>query len=145
MTDIDVHALTAWNATWHGCHASGYGGFNWTRLWHRYCRQDQRSFQCALWHESTLCGLALGTVPRGHSHLTIRFIEGRPQGHPLRGHVARIVLASAEYYAAGLELPQIRLENPAPGLVDWYRNLGFTLAFREGAVRYLAMELLAPE
>lgn len=88
-----------------------------------------------------LCGLAIGTVPRGHSHLTIRYMEGRPQGHPLKGHVARIVIAGAEYYASGLDLPQVRIENPAPGLERWYRELGFTLAFRQGAARYLAMDL----
>jgi hypothetical protein len=100
-----------------------------------------RSFRCALWHASVLCGMAIGTVPRGHSHLTLRYIEARPQGHPLRGHIARLVTMAAMYYARGLQLPQMRIENPAPALEDWYRQLGFGLAFQEGAVRYLAMSL----
>jgi hypothetical protein len=141
ITDIDAEALHASRATWEGRHPSGYGGFDWMYLWHRYCRQEVRNFHCALWHGPTLCGLAIGTVPRGHSHLTIRLIEGRPQGHPLRGFVGRIALGSAEYYARALELPQLRIENPAPGLEQWYRQLGFTLAFRQGAVRYLAKDL----
>jgi hypothetical protein len=141
ITDIDDAALSAFAVTWHGGHWSGYGGFDWVHLWHRFGRQEGRSFHCALWHGSVLCGLAIGSVPRGHSHLTIRYIEGRPQVHPLRGHVARTALSAAEYYADGLGVPRIRLENPAPDLERWYRELGFTLAYREGAVRYLAMEL----
>jgi hypothetical protein len=141
ITGIDASALNTCAATWQGCHPSGYGGFEWKYLWHRYCRQEVRSFHCALWHGSTLCGLAIGSVPRGHSHLTLRYMEGRPQGHPLRGHVARIVLAAAEHYGRALDVPQLRIENPAPGLEQRYRELGFTLAFRQGAARYLAMDI----
>lgn len=141
VTDIDSKALSAYTTTWKGRHPTGYGGFDWVQLWHRLCRHDRRSFHCALWHQSVLCGLAIGTVPRGHSVLTLRCMEGRPNGHPLQGHVARIVLAAAEYYAAGLSVPQIRIENPAPGVEALYRGLGFTLASREGAVRYLVMDL----
>jgi hypothetical protein len=141
ITDIDGAALAAFAATWQGCHWSGYGGFDWVHLWHRFGRQEDRSFHCALWHESVLCGLAIGSVPRGHSHLTIRNLESRPQGHPLRGHVAQIALAAAVYYAKALALPQVRLENPATGLEGWYGQIGFTLAYRQGAVRYLAMDV----
>ncbi|HEX6037955.1 hypothetical protein [Longimicrobium sp.] len=141
LTEIDSTALRAWSSTWEGHHWSGYGGMDWIRIWHRLGRQEQRNFHCALWHESLLCGLLIGTVPRGHSHLTIRIIEARPQGHPLKGHVARIALSAAEVYADALALPEVRLENPAPALEHWYRGLGFTLAYREGVVRYLAMRL----
>lgn len=145
MTEIDASALAAFKDTWQGWHWSGYGGMNWVDLWHRFARQEHRSFHCAVWYGDVLCGLAIGSVPRGHSYLTIRFIEGRPQGHPLRGHVARITLAAGRYYAEGLLLPQIRLENPAPALADWYGRLGFTIAYREGVVRYLAMDLQGNE
>jgi hypothetical protein len=50
-------------------------------------------------------------------------------------------LTSAEYYAEGLVLPQLRIENPAPGVEAIYRKLGFTLAFQQGVVRYLAKNL----
>lgn len=71
----------------------------------------------------------------------MRYIEAKPQGHPLQGSIAQIVLLAAEYYARGLRLPQIRLENPAPGLEVRYRDLGFCLAYREGTIRYMAMNL----
>lgn len=141
VREIDLAALVAFKQSWEGRHRSGYGGFDWPYLWYRYCRQEVRSFHCALWHDSTLCGLAIGSVPRGHSFLTLRYMEGRPQGHPLQGHVAQLALAAAEHYARGLALPQVRLENPAPGLEDSYRRFGFALAYREGAIRYLAKEL----
>jgi hypothetical protein len=143
ITEIDHPALAAFTQTWEGRHWSGYGGVDWVHLWHRLGRRS-RSFHCALWHESTLCGMGIGSVPRGHSHLTIHYIEARPQGHPLRGHVARIALAAARHYANALVLPQIRLENPAPDLEGWYRQFGFTLAYRQGAIRYLAM-VLSPD
>lgn len=143
VEEIDSAALAVWSESWNGRNWSGYGGFDWVNLWHRYGRQEHRSFHCALWHGSVLCGLAIGSVPRGHSHLTIRCIEGRPQGHPLRGNVAWLVLSAAAFYARGLTLPQLRLENPAPALENMYRKLGFTLAYRQGAVRYLAY-LLPP-
>ncbi len=144
ITDIGPEALTVFSVTWEGRHPSGYGGFDWVQLWHRFCRQERRSFQCALWYDSTLCGLAIGTVPRGHGFLALRYMEGRPQVHPLQGHVARIVLAAAEYYAEGLALPQVRIENPAPGVEALYRALGFTLASRKGVVRYLVKDLPHP-
>lgn len=144
ITEIDAAALAVFTETWTGRHWSGYGGVDWVYLWHRLGRQEYRNFHCALWHGPVLCGLAIGSVQRGHSHLTIRYIEGNPQGHPLRGRVAQIVLAAGRYYADALSLPQIRLENPAPALAGWYQRLGFTLAYREGAVRYLAMDLRAP-
>lgn len=141
ITDIDASALSACADTWKGHHPSGYGGYEWPYLWHRFCRQEYRSFHCALWHGPMLCALAIGSVPRGHSHLTMRFMESRPQGQPLKGYVARIILVGARFYALGLGLPQIRLENPAPGLDRWYRALGFDLALQQGAIRYLAMNL----
>jgi hypothetical protein len=55
--------------------------------------------------------------------------------------VARITLATAAHYAIGLSVSQIRIENPAPGIVPLYRNLGYIIAFREGVVRYLALNL----
>lgn len=141
ITDLDAVALRAYRETWTGRHPSGYGGFDWVYLWHRHCRQEVKSFRCAIWSGSMLCGMAIGTISKGHSHLTIRYVEGRPQGHPLRGHVARTALGAAEYYARALNLPQVRIENPAPALEAWYRHLGFGLAFKEGAVRYLAMSI----
>lgn len=141
LTEIDTAVLAVWAETWEGRHWSGYGGFDWANLWHRHGRQEHRSFQCALWHESVLCGLAIGSVSRGHNYLTVRCIEARPQGHPLKGHVAQIILLAAEYYGRALALPQVRLENPAFGLEGFYQALGFSLAYREGVVRYLAMQL----
>lgn len=145
VAEIDPPTLAAFKQTWAGRHWSGYGGLDWVYLWHRLARQEHRNFHCALWKDTMLCGMAIGSVPRGHSFLTIRLIEGRPQGHPLKGHVARITLAAARYYAEGLLLPQVRLENPAPALENWYRQLGFTVAYREGVVRYLAMDLQGDE
>lgn len=141
ITGIDAVALATYRATWEGLHPSGYGGFEWVQLWHRHCPQRVRSFHCALWHGSVLCGLALGTVPRSHRFLTIRCMEGQPGGHPLRGKVARIVPGTAEYYASSLAVPRVRIENPAPGLVMMYRDLGYSLALREGATRYPVLNL----
>lgn len=145
ITGIDVSALRAFRLSWRGNHPSGYGGFDWVRIWHRYGHEKRRTFHCALWSGSLLCGMMIGTLPRSHAHLTIRYLEGRPGGHPIRGTVARIALMTAQEYAEVLQVPWLRLENPVAGLEPFYRRLGFTIGYNRGKVRYLAKPVLPKE
>lgn len=141
VTGIDDAALRVFQTDWRGHHPSGYGGFNWEQLWYRYCHHERRTFHCALWYGEVLCGMAVGTVPRTLAFLKMRYLEGRPGGHPLRGKVAEIALLGANRYATALGVPEIRLEDPAPGLVPMYQSLGFGSVLRERGVRYLLMQI----
>lgn len=139
--EVDQAAIRTWRCTWKGIHPSGYGGFEWDRLWFRYCRSS-RSFSAGLWHDEILCGLAIGTIPAGRTRLTLRYMEAKPNPpNPLLGHVMRMVAAAAEYYSRGLALPLLEVENPAPGLVGRYRAQGFVLAYSRAGARYLGKQL----
>jgi hypothetical protein len=142
LTDITPVALTAWRRTWEGCHPSGYGAFPWERLWFGHCRYRPNAFHVAIWSGETLCGLAVGTLRIERNCLTLRYMESRPNDpNPLRRKVTALVAIAAEYYAAGLGLPTLEIQDPAPGLVDRYRAHGFTLAYSHGQTRYLAKRL----
>jgi hypothetical protein len=78
ITDITSDARTAWRKTWEGRHPSGYGEFPWERLWFRHCRYSAEAFQMAIWSHETLCGLAIGTIPKARRRLTLRYMEAKP-------------------------------------------------------------------
>lgn len=141
LADIDRAALQAWSATWAGLHPSGYGAFPWGRIAAAYCRHP-RNFQVALWVDGLLCGLAVGTVQRDHSRLSLDYLARKQNTpNPLAGEVTGIVAAAALYYAAALNIPLLEISNPAPGLEARYRAAGFTLAYNRGSTRYLARTL----
>jgi hypothetical protein len=141
LAEIDSEALHAWSSTWAGLHPSGYGAFQWDRIAARYCRRS-RNFHVALWADGVLCALAVGTVRRDHSRLSLDYVSRKQNApNPLAGEVIGIVTAAAIYYCAGLGIPLIEISNPAPGLEDRYRAAGFTLAYNRGPKRYLARTL----
>lgn len=141
LGDIDRQALHAWSATWAGVHPSGYGAFRWDRIAARYCRHP-RNFQAALWADGNLCALAVGTLRRDHSRLSLDYLARKQNApNPLAGEVTGIVTAAAVYYCAALAVPLVEVSNPAPGLEEWYRAAGFTLAYNRGSKRYLARNL----
>lgn len=141
LTDIDRNALETWSRTWAGLHRSGYGAFPWKRLAARYCRRP-RNFQAALWSDGILCALAVGTVQRDHSRLSLDYLARKQNDpNPLAGEVTGIVTAAALYYCAALEIPLIEISNPAPGLESRYQAAGFDLAYKRGSTRYLARNL----
>ncbi len=141
LDDIGRHAIQAWSRTWAGLHPSGYGAFPWGRIAADYGRQP-RNFQAALWAEDILCGLAVGTVQRDHSRLSLDYLARKQnEPNPLAGEVTGIVTSAALYYCAALEIPLLEISNPAPGLVRRYRAAGFTLAYNRGSTRYLARQL----
>lgn len=142
ITDITADARTTWRKTWEGRHPSGYGEFPWERLWFRHCRYSAEAFQMAIWSHETLCGLAIGTIPKARRRLTLRYMEAKPNDpNPLRGKIMGLVAIAAEYYTAGLDLPLLELQDPAPGLVTRYQAHGFTLAHSQGHTRYLVKRL----
>ena len=136
VREMDRPAIAYWRKRWAGhVHPSGYGGWDWERLWHSV-KYEPESPRCAVWCGEKLCGLAVGYTRS--DRVVVTHLEGDPLGHPLRGAITRIVLPSMEYYARGLEIPYVALENPAEDLEGWYRNHGFTLAYSRAGNRYLS-------
>ena len=126
MTEIDAAALTEWSNHWHNF-LRGHGGWDWSRIatYYRIMRDD--SFEVAIWHDTTLCGLAAGMGPR-YGRVEVDLIEGSwDRHHPLKGAVRYAVMEAAKAYAVSLGLDELRLNYPAPGLLTKYEQMGFTL------------------
>jgi hypothetical protein len=141
LTDVDRAAIHAWSTTWAGLHPSGYGAFEWGRIAAKYGHRP-RNFQAALWADGILCALAVGTLQRDHSRLSLDYLARKQNDpNPLAGEVTGIVTAAALYYCAALDVPLLEISNPAPGLERRYRAAGFTLAYNRGLTRYLARTL----
>lgn len=91
-------------------------------------KRDTRYFDLSLWYDHELCGLCYAT-PRA-STLTIKIVllEGKPDGtHPLKGQVAGLALINVTRYGRMLGLSEIEIQDPDPGAIDWYKELGFEL------------------
>ncbi|WP_434155544.1 hypothetical protein [Pseudomonas sp. JZ134] len=55
-------------------------------------------------------------------------LEGKPDGaHPLKGQVAGLALINVTRYGRMLGLSEIEIQDPDPGAIDWYKELGFEL------------------
>jgi len=137
LTDIDAETLLAWKRTWRGTRAPGAGGWDWETLWKRF-RRRPTALQLAIWDGDELCGLALGRVSRrralGVRHtVSVHYMEASPEPeHPLAGLIAALVIAAAERYGEALGASRLRLMDPLPGLMGYYRKLGFTIALLPG-------------
>lgn len=141
MTDITSQALAAWRLSWTGHHWTGEGGFPWDMISRRY-RQKPRAFHAAVWHSSTLCGLAAGWVSAGRENVTLHYMESAPDTfHPLRGEITYLVFTAAEFYARALGVRRLVLRNPLPGVRDRYRSFGFSLALEERGNVYYYKEI----
>lgn len=143
LADIDARAMTAWRDTWTGEHASGAGKWDWPTL---LTRAPHRAalLPIALWYGTDLCGLAHGYASphraSGVRH-TISFthIERRPEPPqvPLRRLVVPLAVAAAEAYGRALGSSRVRLLNPDPRLLWYYRDvLGFEVAWKNGQAVY---------
>lgn len=138
LADIDDRALEVWRATWTGAHPSGAGGWSWAGLVEQRPRRAA-TLPVAIWYGTDLCGLALGCVSRrrltGARHtISLTHVERRPEPPPvrLRGLIVPLVVAVAENYGRALLASRLRLRNPDPGLLRYYRDvLGFTVAWKD--------------
>ncbi|MDR3413582.1 MAG: hypothetical protein P4L87_21950 [Formivibrio sp.] len=62
---------------------------------------------------------------------TIHYIESNPELQtPLRGVIAQIAIRYLELHAFALECQIIGMANPVAGLVNFYRDLGFTRQYQ---------------
>jgi hypothetical protein len=143
ITDIDATALKTWRGTWKGVHPSGAGKWDWENLLERAPHRPA-VLPIALWYGSDLCGLAHGYASphraSGVRH-TISFthIERRPEPPvvPLRGLIVPLAVNVGEAYGRTLGSSRIRLWNPDPRLLSYYRDaLGFAVAWKSGRAVY---------
>ena len=89
-------------------------------------RRDNKAFGISLWYDAELCGLCYATPRKSSISLKIVLLEGKPDtSHPLKGHVASLMLTAIDGYARMLQVSNIEVEDPAAGAVSLYQALGF--------------------
>lgn len=120
-------ARSAFTETWLG-HQGRPVDWDWAALSARFQNNHPKCFNAAIWHDETLCGLAIGAVNRDR-FVAVDFLEGNPDPrHPLKGQVIEITLNMAEAYRRLIGVPELRLHHVDPDLISLYEMLGFALA-----------------
>ena len=120
-------ARAAFTATWLG-HQGRPVTWDWAALSAKFQNVHPKCFNAAIWHDETLCGLAVGAVNQDR-FVALDFLEGNPDPtHPLKGQVIEIALTMAEAYKQLIGVPELRLHHVDPGLISSYTVQGFALA-----------------
>lgn len=123
---IGFIAIAAFVAQWDG-HPRRRYPWPWERIVDDARKNEPDRFEVAVWSGETLCGLAIGWSR--NEFCRVDYLEGAPTpSHPLKGHVAMIVIGAAVAYATALGRGEVRLVDPIPAVVPCYEALGFALA-----------------
>ncbi|HEJ7026218.1 TPA: hypothetical protein SMF53_002527 [Serratia marcescens] len=97
--------------------------FNWSQ---ERCNQTKRidvSIRC----RDFLCGLMLGRRSKKRLCITLRYLEGNPDDHPLKGFVMPIALIISESFADAYNISQVNISRPEKGLINRYQSFGYSL------------------
>jgi hypothetical protein len=105
--------------------------WSWDRLLRR-ARKRPRRIELAIWDHSKLCGLALGRVSDGKVVARLDWLERDPHAVHLVRFIAAIATRYIETMGALTGCDQAVLWRPAPDLLDFYINLGYTSLIRRG-------------
>ncbi|MCI5150840.1 MAG: hypothetical protein D3916_15905 [Candidatus Electrothrix sp. MAN1_4] len=71
--------------------------------------------------------MALGYSSKGNAHVRVDLIEGSPDNtHPLRGNILKIIVKVSMDYACLIQKEKLIIANPVAGLVEKYKEMGFT-------------------
>lgn len=127
LTPIDREATEAWRRQWRPIsHRSPpEGGWDWPTIVEGQSN-EVKAFDLAIWHNDQLCGLAIGRFT--NASLRLDAIEGRPSNdHPLKGAILALALETAANAAQLGGRPELRLMEPAEGLIETYVS---TFGFR---------------
>lgn len=88
--------------------------------------KEPKGFDLALWFDQELCGLCYAAPNKSCLCIKVILMEGKPDDtHPLKGWVAPLSISALDSYARMLGCREIEIQDPAPGAVDWYKDLGF--------------------
>lgn len=88
--------------------------------------KDRKGFDLSLWYGPELCGLCYATPRQSSVCIKIILLEGKhDREHPLKGQVASLTLLAIDYYARMIQCTEIEVQDPEPGAVPWYCELGF--------------------
>lgn len=129
FSEITAVAFAEYQANWHG-HPQRFNDWDW-KEWHRGFRNSPSRFEAALWGDNALCGLAIGRLSKGRSHLSVHLLEGSPDSrHPLKGRVRHCILELAEFYADIWDCRTVKLIEPVEQVIPLYVDMGYVVARR---------------
>lgn len=137
---IGIHALRAWSTTWEPLYHPPHpprecGDWPWDKLRPQY--NTYKRFDLAVWQGTLLCGLAIGRSLGKKKPVNVYYAENwKSDSNPLAGSILAVAATAAEAYALLLESRVVRAMHPAPGLVDYYRTLGYHRVPETGLLRY---------
>lgn len=83
-------------------------------------------FELAVSVQGLLCGLIIGKPSRGRRHLSISYLEGAPNEHPLKSKLLGILLDGAMEYGFATGCGKLVLWDPVAKLIPIYEQAGFT-------------------
>lgn len=124
ITDDAIQAAKSMREGYVGQDIAHKPAWDWEKIWHQGCKRSRR-VELAIWVEQKLCGLALGRVSKNCVVATIHYLESNPQSNPLKGNIAPIAIRYVEALGIMHGCTQSSIEQPAPGLVEFYKGLGY--------------------
>jgi hypothetical protein len=141
LTEINKDVLNeakAWRRKYGSMgRASHEPGWDWSDEYYRRGRKTS-GVTLAMWFGDQLCGLMIGQVSDGRLHATIHFLEGNPEGNPLKGNVVVIATGYLEAIGALVGCEVVRIASPIPELVPHYKSFGYTIEQRKNkAIKFL--------
>ncbi|MDM9653354.1 hypothetical protein QU755_18290 [Pseudomonas wenzhouensis] len=104
--------------------------------WRAVLRQERKvykRFEVALWHGGVLCGLMVCRVSDARVNINVKFIEGPPFDHPLKGTLLQLAVAQAEVYAGVIGASSVAIHKPIPEIAHLYEALGYEMVYRDRA------------
>lgn len=115
---IDAQALSAYEE-WFDPH------FSWQDVV-RWKAKEPLGFDLAIWFDQELCGLCFANPNQSRLRVKIVRLEGKPDNdHPLKSRVATFALTAVTHFARIIGSTQIEIQEPLPGVISLYRQLGF--------------------
>ncbi|WP_199634712.1 hypothetical protein JEM67_17930 [Serratia sp. PAMC26656] len=95
--------------------------------WWRERRNQTKRIDVSIRCRHFLCGLMLARRSRQRLCVTLRYLEGNPNAHPLKGFVMPIALIIAESFAMEYDISQVNISRPAKELIKRYQSFGYAL------------------
>ncbi|WP_329516080.1 hypothetical protein [Pseudomonas moraviensis] len=89
--------------------------------------REPLSLDIAIWFEQELCGLCFANPNNSRHRIRIVRLEGKPgKIHPLKNRIAALALLAIDEFARTIGSRIIEVQEPMPGAIPVYRQLGFT-------------------
>lgn len=103
--------------------------FDWSHTRSRQTKRIDITIRCC----DILCGLMLAKRSKKRLNVTLRYLEGNPNEHPLSGYILPIALIIAESFASEYNIQQVCISRPAKGLIAQYMAQGYELTSTDKA------------